>query len=913
MEGVIKIFTKRVFFAFSLIMTGLICLGSVTPGWAQQVSRVQGVVLDDQNEPLPGATIYLHTFRSGQAADSLYTSSGPDGAFLFKSVRADSVRLRVTFIGFVSFEETYEISSEAILELPNIRMQASITDLEETQVRAARSELEIKGDTLAFTASTFPVRPGATLGELLRRLPGIEIDEQGNITFNGKRVTRVMIEGREYFGGDPALASGAIPVNIINKVEVMDTRTLEEEFTGRTPSGDDKTINLTLREDAPKVFGKVGGGYGTDRRYDASGTLNYIDGPTQANLLGFGNNVNKMSFQQGSQMQSATFASEGTGITDTQSGGFNMSHKWDSNTEMGGSYFYDQSASGQATSRQRRQNILADSTFLQTTLGDLSDDNHNHRLNLNFRFRPDSTSALSITPSVSQRNYTRMDTQINTTSTSGGDPLNEGESLNRSSGQSGQAAINFFYSKNLGGGSSLSLLGGGNWSGQDGDDLSRSAHTYYTSGQPDTTDIINQMTHRESNNGSYSASINWGEILSQNLRLDVAYRISYDRSASDQSAFNYNPSSEKYDQPDLAFTNRLESTTVMHIPSAALSLNLPEKGLQINAGASLSFTTLDHKNSVLDDPIRLRQLNVGPQMSMNYRVGENKTLGLVFTADTRPPSIEQLQPAPDNTNPLLIRKGNSNLKSAFSQTYRLNYNAYNITTSEMVVAGLSYSPALGSIVPSVTYEPNGRQTISYVNADGAYVMSANLNYNRRLIFGEHRLRLGAGVNGSFNNNVSVLNGEESHTNTANLGPSLSVTYSLGQLITLATTWRPMYQRTEYGSSLPNRITDEYIRHHLSNNLTVQWPKNIRLESDLNYRHDGGLPAGFQKNTVMWNAALAWQVLPKGELKLSVYDLLGQNTNLYRTTGEYFIEDVQTTTLQRYVLLSFIWNIGAREG
>lgn len=257
--------------------------------------------------------------------------------------------------------------------------------------------------------------------DLLKKLPGVEVDPDGSIRVNGKRVTRVLVDGKEYFGDNIRIATKNFPVELIDKVQVTDTRTREQEFSGLPGSGEEKTLNLTLRKDAPKVFGKLSAGAGDNGRYDAIGMLNYFDGELQASALGFGNNVNKIGYgTEGGQAQAVSVVNEGTGITDTQSGGINFSDTWKNNIKVNGSYFYNQASTGRATRQERRQNVLPDSSFLYISHGDLEDDNHNHRFNFSLEMEPDTMTRILIRPSFSSRNFQNSHLSLTGTTTDTG-------------------------------------------------------------------------------------------------------------------------------------------------------------------------------------------------------------------------------------------------------------------------------------------------------------------------------------------------------------------------------------------------------------------------------------------------------------------------------------------------------------
>src|SRR5690606_3385175 len=256
--------------------------------------EISGRVLDPEQKPLESATVYIE-----KAADSslvTYSISEKDGSFILNGkTDAQELNFFVSFSGFQTY--LVQIDAKERVQLGDIILEVLTNDLDEVVVTAARPPLTLKKDTLEFNASSFTTRPDANLEELLKKLPGVEVDTEGNITVNGKPVNRFLVNGEEFFGSDHRIATKNLPKEIIEKIQVMDTKTKAQEFTGEPGDPDNKTVNITIQEDKNKgYFARVTAGGGTDERYELSGIGNYFKDDMRISILASSNNINSSGF-----------------------------------------------------------------------------------------------------------------------------------------------------------------------------------------------------------------------------------------------------------------------------------------------------------------------------------------------------------------------------------------------------------------------------------------------------------------------------------------------------------------------------------------------------------------------------------------------------------------------------------------
>lgn len=334
------------------------------------------------------------------------------------------------------------------------------------------------------------------------------------------------------------------------------------------------------------------------------------------------------------------------------------------------------------------------------------------------------------------------------------------------------------------------------------------------------------------------------EPLSKKLQLQFGYGLNLNKSLSDKNTYNFNEATGRYDDLDSAFTNKFSTTITSHSPS--LSLNLKFSKLTLNAGATTFLTRLEHIGYTTSTTLSQRQVNYSPTMHLQYQARKNKNLSFIFNAHTHQPTIRQLQPVPDNSNPLYIQIGNPDLKPVFTLYYQLNYQTFGLETGNSLFASITFNPTRNNIIQSVHYDQYGRQVSHYMNVDGVYNLNGYFSFSKSKTTGEHRLRFTTGASLSFNKNTSYL---------------LS------------------WNQVEYSQGSTGET--DFARHQLSAAITLSWPRHFMLESDLAYQHNGGIPAGFRRGAVLWNLGISHRFLKQqqGELKLWVYDLLKQNLNL----------------------------------
>ena len=504
--------------------------------FGQNSISLKGKIIDKNTSvPLESATIYLKSAKDSTLID--YTISDKNGNFAFKTKKMDNpIYFKISYIGYYDYSEKIE-NLKADKDFGSIRLEENVSSLKEVVIQSEAPPVTIKNDTLEFNASSFKVRPDANVEALLKQLPGVEIDEEGKITVNGKEVNNILVNGKPFFGKDGKIATQNLPAEIIDKVQVTDTKTKEEELSGQNATSDEKTINLTIQEDKNKgVFGKVNAGYGTDDRYESSLLFNYFKDTQKISILGSSNNVNSIGFSMdeifdnmgGGRNNSIWVNDNGSfgingmqfggnnGITQSNMIGINFADEWaKKKINPNGSYYYS-NAETKNNNRTNRINLLptGNSTTLAESKTKSITDGHN--IGMDFEIKLDSTTTIYMSPSFAKSEIKNKNTGFDATFDETGAALNENTTDNNWSSQNNTFRNNIYFYKGLkkkGRGISASVENEN--SKNESDLFTKTTTTFFQSGSTD--DDRNQFRIDNSKSDSFRAEIGYNEPLRDSL------------------------------------------------------------------------------------------------------------------------------------------------------------------------------------------------------------------------------------------------------------------------------------------------------------------------------------------------------------------------------------------------------------
>jgi hypothetical protein len=881
--------------------------------------RIRGTLIDSlRNENVEFATAAVT--KVGEDSPSRYALSDSKGKFEITGITPGSYTLRIEFMGFKPVERSITITNQRITELGNINMLEQINTLESVIVSALGNPVIVKKDTIEYNASSFKTTDSDMLEELLKKLPGIEIDKDGKITANGKEINKIMIDGKPFFLNDPTLATKNLPANIIEKVRVTERKSDQARFTGIDDGNEETVIDLSIRPGMMNgMFGNLTAGYGTEERFQAAGMVGNFTKTSQLSILFNGNNTNNRAFTDlaGGMMRGMRGGGGGgsinvggtrinfggTGITTSWMGGVNANKEYnDGKLKIGGNYFYG-STDNVSEGTRVRQNFLPDSSSFFNRNSSFSQNiSDNHRVAFELEWAPSEKTSFIFRPNISIGYGSFNDsTQFSTDALRGAQESKVNDGYNRSYGDNNSQTIGgeLLFRQRLGKpGRTFSVNVNYSYSNNEIDGYNRSETNIYT-GNPSTTQI-DQNYNQISKSSSIGARASYTEPLGKNYFMELAYRYNYRVSNSEKSTYNRDVFGD-YTDMDSLYSNKFENTFITQQAEVNLRKNEEKYSYVIGFNAQPSFTesiggTRDISRSVV---------NFSPSAQYEYKFSDMSNLRIRYRGNTNQPSINQLQPVLDNSNPLFIPEGNPDLLPEFNSRLSLEYGNTKRETFRSVRVWMEGNYTANKIVNKTWYEEGGIQKSKPENENGVFSISNFMMYNTPIkkskFYFSNNTRL------SLNRGVNYSNALRNKTTSLSLRDAMRVTYR-GEKIEAGIGGMASYSYAWY--TIEQNIKPGTWSNSVSANLNWTLANGFNLVSDVDYNFYIGFEEGMNEPSVVWNAEVSKLVLKNlGTIRLKVFDILNQSRNMWRTTTDNYIEDVQNNTLQQYFMLSFTIRFG----
>lgn len=907
---------------FTFLFLFLISYGAV----AQQFS-ISGKVVDaESNLPLESATLFVEKVKDSSLV--AYTISNQSGDFVIEgSGKMDSLRLVSSYNGYLPFSRLINLEDQKI-DLGHLRMEIASNELGEVTVVAERAPVTVKRDTLEFNAASFNTRQDANLEELMKKLPGVEVDAQGNITVNGKPVSRILVNGKEFFGNDPKIATKNLPKEIIDKIQVVDTKTKSEEFTGKAGDPDNKTINVTIKEDKNKgYFARFTAGGGTDERYELSGIANYFKDDLRVSALASSNNINSSGFSMDEVFDmmrgrsrsimirsNGTFAVNGMnfgsdqGITKSETAGLNFTNEWNKKLELTGDYFFVKSDT-ETASVVERETFLPDRTFFTNVVSEGNIINENHRANFDIEVELDTMTRIQLRPSLSisdglaYRNNAseRMDNGRElVTNTEDREDVYNNDFNNRIS-----------FTRKFGSrGAYLEA------SFENSNQVRESENFFYSElfdtqgGELVETRIQDQFIDEENTTDDYEAGITQRSVLADNLFLDLSYDFSTQNMNNTRSVYEFDEQTGEYSAFNNLLSNDFEVLSLKHIPNAGVSY----EGKKLRAGIDLGLlnTTLENRNFLADVDFKNTYNNLYLRSNVRYELARGKSLYINYRNDTEIPSIRELQPVPNLTNPLNIVIGNPELDPTFTHQVYLGYQNFDFATRSGMSIYASTTVYEDQVVPYSITSEDLVTTTTFRNLDGGISGYAGVSYSKRHKKEEHEFSYRLGLYGNYNRQIGFSNGFRYNADRYVINPSVRLGYNYNDLVEINPRYEVNYNLSKYDINFGRE--EEFTNHTIALETTTYWPKNVVFGNDISFISFGNVAPGFDPTSLLWNASLGYKFLgDDATLKVKVYDLLDENVSTRRLVGEDYVQDTQELILEQYFMLSFTYKISRFGG
>lgn len=894
---------------------------------AQKKTEFKGTVADSSSKEL----LEMATVTVQNAKDSsllTYTLTNKKGEFKLPGVPSDiNVRVLISYTGYRTIVKRLEAGSDP--DLGMIHLAPAATELNTVVIEGDRPPVVFRKDTIEFNASSFKTRNNAVVEDLLKKLPGLDIDPEGNITVNGKKVSRILVDGQDFFANNPGMATKNLPADIIDKVQVVDTKTRQEAKMGTRKDGEDKTLNLTLKPDKKRgVFGKLSAGGGTDERFELAGMFNGFEGSRQLSVLGASNNLNKPGFSPADMMNSGAGGGGGTsatfgmpmmeglmgggedgGIRTATTAGFNYNDQWNK-TYLNSTYSFD-NTNTRSQSNSSREYLNADGHLFSNSGQNGYNRSNSHSLNFALTTDLDSSLMFSWTPVVSYNNSSSNNIGMETTRREDGSMVNTNETGNRSVNKGTTIGNNFSFTKMMKKtGRSLGLQIGHSNGNNTSDAYNLNDVNYYENDVITDSKRLDQKTISDNTTASYNANLTFTETLSKTWGMNLGYGFNYTSNTSNRQTFNYDPVKKDYTELDDTYTNKFRTKNISQSPN--VGFNYYKDKVQANIGATMYLNILDNYTYTTNTTLRQNQNNFSPNARISYTLKDFSNISLGYMGMMQQPSLDQLQPVPDNTNTLNQRIGNPDLKPSFQQNFMLSFMKFS-PTGLIIFSSMNFTPVLNRFSTASFTNARGERTTQAINVDGTYNIMGNFSVTKmkKTTSGQYRFSLGGRISG--NRNISFSNsGNAAGDTTLNrnisinmsYAPNLTVNYSYKEWFETVLTYRPSFTDARYKPV--NTTQGSYTAHMANLGTSVYWPKNFTWDNDVNYMYNSRITPGFKKDVTLWNMSLAYDYKAL-QFKLSGFDLLHQNTSVRRVVNEQYIEDVQSAIVDQYFMLTLTWN------
>ena len=834
--------------------------------FAQNTLKV--VVLDSATKAPVEAALFSVKYI-GETNPKRHALTDSTGTAVIQRVPVGRAEARIDYVGYRTYTATVDVKRGAN-DIGAVYL-ASANTLSSITVSATGNQMLVKQDTIEFNASSFKVEEADMLEELIKKLPGVEI-EDGKIYADGKEVKKIMIDGKTFFMDDPTLASKNIPAKIVEKIRLLDRQSDEARFTGIDDGEEETVLDLSLKNGIfDNWFGNLGGGYGSDRRYEGALLAGRFTNTAQLSVIGNTNNTNNAGFRDMAMDMLTSMVGNtatGNGVTTSKMGGANYNYESkNKKLKTQNSYLYSAS----------------DQVIEQTVdrVSSLSDDvtQYSHSQNSN-------------------RNKTRghrFNSETVGTSSSFGD------------NSSAKGGVTFVWRQRLGKpGRTMALVLNGNFSRNIADGYNRSNTFYFKNGEINRTKDVDQFYHRKNTSNGYAVYITYTEPLGRNYFLQFAHRSAKSRSTTLRNTFDYDPETGSYDILDEDMTRDYKGwfTTRRY----EMSFRKQERRYNFMLGASLQPSTTKSTGRGRDTSYTV--YNIAPTARFIHKFDGSRYLRVTYRGTTSQPSLNQLLPLKDNSNPLVIQEGNDRLNPSFTHNLDTEYRTGKRNRYRWFSVTFRGKYTTNSIINRKTYTPDGVQMRQYINSDkGIYSLDLRLMYNYRIPNTDFYWNLW--TRSALNNGISYLNVnsqfEENITTNLNLGLNNRLSYRLDDFEATAAL-SLSYRRTWYSSKSLENLSLWTNRASGSLNWTIN--KTWNISSDLTHRFFIGYSEGYGKSQTVWNASVSKTFFRKRmTAKVKVYDILKSNRSVSRTNAENYWQDTRNNTLGRYLMFTLLYRFG----
>ncbi|MBX3242428.1 MAG: TonB-dependent receptor [Chitinophagaceae bacterium] len=855
-----------------------------------------------------------------------FTRSDAAGRFSITGLDTGNVILMIAFPKFADYTDIVRVDSDSNIELGDISLINKSVLLNEIVIRQNMA-MRMKGDTLEYTADSFKVRANASAEELLKAMPGIQVDKNGKIVAQGQEVQKILVDGEEFFSDDPTVATRNIRADAVDKVQVFDKKSDQAAFTGIDDGEKTKTINLKLKEDKKNgYFGKLSAGGGLRDKFSNEAMINYFKGKKKVSGYGimsntgqtrlnwddarkYANTEENFEYDENSGFfysfgSSDNFEFNGNGLPTMWTAGLHFSNKWNEDKyNINGSYTYKK-LNIYGENETRTQNILPDTLFYTNQKSTNFSQRMRNSLSAKYEWQIDSSSSLKL---IFNGYKGQSESRNRFFSESLNEKTNPVNNNNRNtSAASDESSLNtslLWRKKFQKQGRTISARIEQKYTNTESEGYLGSLINYFApDGSIHIRDTINQQKDNHNKYFSFNGKLTYTEPVSKDNYIELNYGYSNTTSSADRVTYDY--VNGKYDELNELLTNDYDF--LINTYAGGIAYRIAKKKYNIAFGSDLAYQAFKQTNNRENTSLSYDRTNLFPRFNLNYNFKPQTRLGFNYNGSTQQPTIQQVQPIPENEDPLNIFKGNPALDQAFNHRLSMYFNEYKVLKERGIWANVGLNVIDNAITTSNTVDASGRREFQSVNASGVYNYWGYLSYFFKPKAGS-KLQISFDLNSNGGRSINFINTQKNitHNNSYSFGPGLG--YYGNEKISFSVRGNASYNTSV--SSINRDIKTDYWLYtgNVSFFKSLPFKFEVNTDASFNFRQKTAV-FNQNRNAIIWNASLGKRLLKETcLLKLGVNDILNQNIGFNRNIQSNFISENAYLTLRRFWMVSFTWN------
>lgn len=888
---------------------------------------VKGILVDSAvRQPLAEGTVSLTA--ESDTANPAFVITDKHGAFLFRELKSGRYTLLITYEGFRHLTRKIVINMTAKdIDLANIFMQKAPDILAEVIVQSP--PMTIKKDTIEYNAASFATKPNAVAEDQLKKLPGVQVDASGNITAQGEKVTRILVNGKRFFGDDPKLATRNLPPEVVEKYQIFDDLDDQSKFSGFDNGNRIKTINIVTRRDRRQgYFGRAVAGAGTNESYDESVNFHRFNNNQQISLIGEGNDINKQNFtaqdilgSSGSRKgsgrgPSAATNGGGAGVTTVWAGGLNYRDSMGRKGEIYGSYFFNSIhvATSSQSLTEKFFNASEDTSNTTNRTQSGYQRSVNQRIQLNLEEKFDSSTSFVFRPNITFQTSRPNSASISSTDDQNGTPVSSSNGFTSGSTHGfningSNITIRHKFKKPY---RTISLDLNGTVNINDGFGYNNSLNNFYLL---DSTQHLRQYYNDSLHSVTLSPTLSYTEPVSKNAIIELNYNHTYTHHTSPNNTYDFEDVTQAYSHYDSLFSNsyKFESNS----DRFTLNYRIQNPKYNFNMGSGIQFTNYNSMNTTKDIDNAHTYVNITPAVNFTYSFSHYQRLRFYYSGRTGQPSASQLQPLTTTNDNINYTTGNPDLKPQFTHSVRLLYQSYNPSTQNVLFATINASTTVNDIQSQIVPNNKGGQTTTYVNLDGTYSLAGYFDYGWSLKKPKSNLNLISNINyaqsQSLVDTLGLKGLQHDYVRNTTLSETVSWTTNIKKNFDMNLSAASNYNIAR--NSLHPQQNLNYFSQVINAEITAYTNSGWLIATNFTYTYTDNQVPGYNASIPLISPSIARELFKKknGELRLSVFDLLNENTSVSKTVSTNRVSVSRTSTLQRYAMLTFTYNLNNFAG